>query len=143
MREWHIFLQRDTCSCGLVQSLQCQCMLISIQFIVFMSCHSFISGPPLDIVNVSSEVDPCDGINLTLSAPPPSDTIITYSLNDSYTNRLLIHSSFPPNSTTTNIPANLLTNHSGVYWIIVTATNPAGNGPPTNITIDLSKDNNC
>ncbi len=131
---WHIFTSCEAHASMLITPLQ----VSAIHF-----CHPSMSGPPQYIANVSIEVDPCEGINLTLSAPPPPNTNITYSLYDSYTSKLLIYSSFPPNSTTTNIPANLLTNHSGLYWGVVTATNLAGNGPPTIITIDLSQGNNC
>ena len=100
--------------------------------------HSFyfvITDPPSVPVNVSSEVDTCNGIELTIEVASTSDIIIGYTLFDKATNHLLYqsHISILSNSTVTIVPSSLLTNHNGLYWIVVTASS----------TVNQSKDNNC
>ncbi len=96
-------------------------------------------------MSVDYSIDPSDGMTLTIDPSSIDISIITsiqYNLYDNNDNQLL-HTATFINNTIAIIPTNSFHNHTGIYRITIIPSNPAGNGPSTNITINLTNANYC
>ncbi len=90
-------------------------------------------------------IDPSNGVTLAIDPSSIDASIgnIFYNLYNNHDNQLLHTAMFIINNTIAIIPTNSFHNHTGIYRITIIPSNPAGNGPSTNITIDLTNANYC